>query len=59
MVRIPSPKPLHSLITTGHTCHAVGENLLVVGGMQTTDTGGNVRNCSVSSLFPTNLKFHP
>ncbi|KAE9364056.1 hypothetical protein N431DRAFT_489847 [Stipitochalara longipes BDJ] len=30
----------------GHTCHAVGENLLVIGGMQTTDTGGNVRNCS-------------
>lgn len=30
----------------GHTCHAVGENLLVIGGMQTTDSGGNVRNCS-------------
>lgn len=30
----------------GHTCHAVGENLIVVGGMQTNDAGGNVNNCS-------------
>lgn len=30
----------------GHTCHAVGENLIVVGGMQTTSTGGNAGNCS-------------
>lgn len=30
----------------GHTCHAVGENLVVIGGMQTTDSGGNVNNCS-------------
>ncbi|CZR61606.1 uncharacterized protein PAC_11503 [Phialocephala subalpina] len=30
----------------GHTCHAVGENLVVVGGMQTNDQGGNANNCS-------------
>ncbi|KAL2064700.1 hypothetical protein VTL71DRAFT_3838 [Oculimacula yallundae] len=30
----------------GHTCHAVGENLIVVGGMQTDEKGGAVKNCS-------------
>ncbi|KAI8295104.1 Kelch repeat-containing protein [Colletotrichum sp. SAR 10_98] len=32
----------------GHTCHAVGENLLLVGGMQTKSdgSGGNVQTCS-------------
>ncbi|KUJ18536.1 uncharacterized protein LY89DRAFT_732095 [Mollisia scopiformis] len=30
----------------GHTCHAVGENLLVIGGMQMTSNGGNDNNCS-------------
>ncbi|KAF9875115.1 kelch domain-containing protein [Colletotrichum karsti] len=32
----------------GHTCHAVGENLLIVGGMQTKNdgTGTNVNTCS-------------
>ncbi|KAK2771939.1 cell wall anchored protein [Colletotrichum kahawae] len=32
----------------GHTCHAVGENLLIVGGMQTKSdgSGGNVQTCS-------------
>jgi hypothetical protein len=43
------------LIAKGHTCHVLGENLLVVGGMQTTDSGGNVRNCSVSLKLSGNL----
>ncbi|KAK0717349.1 hypothetical protein B0T26DRAFT_648075, partial [Lasiosphaeria miniovina] len=30
----------------GHTCHAVGENLLVVGGMKTKPEGGDVATCS-------------
>ncbi|GJC84711.1 kelch repeat-containing protein ARB_01230 [Colletotrichum liriopes] len=32
----------------GHTCHAVGENLLIVGGMQTKNdgSGGNVNTCA-------------
>ncbi|KAJ3938676.1 uncharacterized protein N0V96_011407 [Colletotrichum fioriniae] len=32
----------------GHTCHAVGENLLIVGGMQTKNDGGmqNVNTCA-------------
>ncbi|KAI8174353.1 hypothetical protein K4K53_009048 [Colletotrichum sp. SAR 10_77] len=32
----------------GHTCHVVGENLLLVGGMQTKSdgSGGNVQTCS-------------
>ncbi|TQN67030.1 Kelch repeat-containing protein [Colletotrichum shisoi] len=32
----------------GHTCHAVGENLLLVGGMQTRNdgSGGNVNTCA-------------
>ncbi|KAK0118628.1 hypothetical protein ONS96_011719 [Cadophora gregata f. sp. sojae] len=30
----------------GHTCHAVGENLIIVGGMQTDEKGGSVKNCS-------------
>ncbi|KAK1700910.1 hypothetical protein BDP55DRAFT_2973 [Colletotrichum godetiae] len=30
----------------GHTCHAVGENLLIVGGMQTKTDGGNVNTCA-------------
>jgi hypothetical protein len=30
----------------GHTCHAVGENLVIVGGMQTKPEGGNVQTCA-------------
>ncbi|KAK3695844.1 hypothetical protein B0T22DRAFT_527103, partial [Podospora appendiculata] len=30
----------------GHTCHAVGENLLMIGGMKTQSTGGDVATCS-------------
>ncbi|KAK3372171.1 hypothetical protein B0H63DRAFT_483993 [Podospora didyma] len=30
----------------GHTCHAVGDNLLVIGGMKTKDGGGDVNTCS-------------
>ena len=32
----------------GHTCHVVGENLLIIGGMQTNKTAGgtNVKSCS-------------
>lgn len=30
----------------GHTCHAVGENLVIIGGMQTNDQGGNANKCS-------------
>ncbi|OHE99462.1 hypothetical protein CORC01_05262 [Colletotrichum orchidophilum] len=32
----------------GHTCHAAGENLLIVGGMQTKNdgSGGNVNTCA-------------
>ncbi|KAI9683890.1 MAG: hypothetical protein M1829_004225 [Trizodia sp. TS-e1964] len=29
----------------GHTCHVVGENLLIVGGMQTSSNGGDVTTC--------------
>lgn len=36
------------LTSSGHTCHVVGENLIIVGGMETTSTGGNVNNCTVS-----------
>jgi hypothetical protein len=30
----------------GHTCHAVGENLVIVGGMQTKPEGGDVNTCA-------------
>jgi hypothetical protein len=30
----------------GHTCHVVGENLLVIGGMQTQKSGGDVQTCA-------------
>ncbi|KAK3937612.1 hypothetical protein QBC46DRAFT_267165, partial [Diplogelasinospora grovesii] len=30
----------------GHTCHAVGENLLIIGGMKTQTNGGDVTTCS-------------
>jgi hypothetical protein len=30
----------------GHTCHAVGENLVIVGGMETKPEGGNVQTCA-------------
>ncbi|KUJ19086.1 uncharacterized protein LY89DRAFT_731509 [Mollisia scopiformis] len=30
----------------GHTCHQVGENLVIVGGMETNAQGGNANNCS-------------
>lgn len=50
LVAAARPQIVCHLIGTGHICHFVGENLIIMGGMQTTDTSGNVNVCSVVDM---------
>lgn len=50
MVGLPNLVPSFILTSQGHTCHIVGENLIIIGGMETTDAGSNVKSCAVSTV---------
>lgn len=52
-VLVKSPNFLIIMRPTGHTCHVVGENLLLIGGMATDSDGQNVQTCS--QTMPTEI----